>query len=72
MSKNDLIEMAAKLSLGQQSGLTPCACMGPQNGQPLCPCRMKSVQIVDGRYVLPSRDLGPATGIDALGKKDAA
>jgi len=20
---------------------TPCGCLGPRNGQPLCPCRMK-------------------------------
>ncbi len=37
----------------------PCCCIGPQNGEPLCPCRMKSVKIKDGRYVLPAKDLGP-------------
>lgn len=31
--------------------------MGPQNGDPLCPCAMRNVRIVDGRYV---QDLGPA------------
>lgn len=36
-----------------------CACIGPQNGQPLCPCRMRGVKIKNGRYVLPERDLGP-------------
>ena len=37
-----------------------CNCIGPQNGQPLCPCQMKSVQIIDGRYVMV-RDLGPVS-----------
>ena len=37
----------------------PCFCIGPQNGEPLCPCRMRSVKIVDGRYVQVI-DYGPA------------
>jgi hypothetical protein len=36
-----------------------CNCIGPQNGQPLCPCQMAGVKIVDGRYV-KTTDLGPA------------
>lgn len=35
-----------------------CNCVGPQNGQPVCPCRMRGVTIEDGRYV-ERRDLGP-------------
>jgi hypothetical protein len=35
-----------------------CGCIGPQNGQPLCPCAMRGVQVVDGRYVR-REDLGP-------------
>lgn len=35
-----------------------CGCVGPQNGQPLCPCRMRGVQVINGRYV-EVRDLGP-------------
>lgn len=38
---------------------TICNCIGPQNGQPLCPCAMRSVKIVNGRYVQVN-DLGPA------------
>lgn len=38
---------------------TICSCIGPQNGQPLCPCAMRGVQIIDGRYVRVT-DLGPA------------
>lgn len=39
----------------------PCGCIGPQNGQPLCPCRMRGgVQIKDGRYI-ETIDHGPAS-----------
>ena len=38
-----------------------CGCIGPQNGEPLCPCKMRGVKIVDGRYVRVE-DLGPAPG----------
>lgn len=38
---------------------TSCGCVGPQNGQPLCPCQMRGVQIQNGRYVRVV-DLGPA------------
>jgi hypothetical protein len=31
--------------------MSGCFCIGPQNGEPLCPCRMRSVEIKDGRYV---------------------
>lgn len=37
----------------------PCACVGPKNGQPLCPCQMRGVTIKDGRYIR-IQDLGPA------------
>lgn len=40
----------------------PCNCIGPQNGQPLCPCQMQGVQIIDGRYVRVT-DLGPAPSV---------
>lgn len=36
-----------------------CGCVGPQNGQPLCPCMMRGIQQRDGRWVEPERDLGP-------------
>ena len=51
----------AELENGQEvgAGSLACFCVGPQNGEPLCPCRMRDVQIRDGRYVLPERDLGP-------------
>lgn len=37
---------------------TACNCIGPQDGQPLCPCMMRNVKIIDGRYV-QIKDLGP-------------
>ncbi len=36
-----------------------CNCVGPQNGEPMCPCSMRNVQIKDDRYVMPEQDLGP-------------
>ena len=27
-----------------------CACMGPRNGDPVCPCRMGWVERVNGRW----------------------
>jgi hypothetical protein len=35
-----------------------CNCIGPQNGEPLCPCQMRGVTIKDGRYQRVE-DLGP-------------
>lgn len=40
--------------------MNPCGCIGPQRGQPLCPCAMRGVVIKNGRYVRPEIDLGPA------------
>lgn len=45
--------------IAAQIGTHSCGCVGPQNGQPLCPCRMRSVKVVDGRYVQVI-DHGPA------------
>lgn len=38
-----------------------CMCIGPQNGEPYCPCKMRSRGVYkrDGRWVEPERDLGP-------------
>ena len=36
-----------------------CNCIGPQNGEPECPCVMQNVKIKDGRYIL-EKDLGEA------------
>jgi hypothetical protein len=40
------------------AGLRACHCIGPQNGQPVCPCSMQSVTVENGRYVQVN-DLGP-------------
>lgn len=52
------------MSSGYPAGA--CGCVGPQNGQPLCPCQMRNVRIKDGRYVR-EQDLGPVAPIDAWG-----
>lgn len=38
-----------------------CGCIGPQNGEPYCPCMMRAKQVYkkDGRWVEPEKDLGP-------------
>jgi len=36
-----------------------CNCLGPQNGEPRCPCMMRGVQNINGRWVLPPQDIGP-------------
>jgi hypothetical protein len=49
------------------SPFTLCNCVGPQLGQPVCPCQMRNVIIRDGRYIRVEQDLGPAPakkGID--------
>lgn len=48
-------------SLVQSTPLNCCNCIGPQGGQPLCPCQMRGVVVKGGRYVMPERDLGAAT-----------
>ncbi len=42
-----------------------CNCMGPQNGDPVCPCQMRNVRIIDGRYVMV-RDLGPVSNEESM------
>lgn len=36
-----------------------CFCVGPQNGDPVCPCQMRQVNVRNGRLVREI-DLGPA------------
>lgn len=50
-------EKRAALEDGHE--IRACHCIGPQNGAPVCPCRMEGVTIENGRYV-EVRDLGPA------------
>ena len=42
-----------------------CNCIGPQRGEPLCPCKMRGVIVRDGRYILPEQDLGPVRDKDS-------
>jgi hypothetical protein len=43
-----------------QTETRACNCVGPRPGQPVCPCRMPALKVVDGRYV-EVIDHGPAT-----------
>jgi hypothetical protein len=46
-----------------------CFCVGPQNGDPVCPCQMRNVEVKDGRYIQVI-DYGPApTPQERAGRK---
>ena len=47
------------VTLGQARDSFACNCVGPQNGEPKCPCMMRGVIERAGRWVEPERDLGP-------------
>lgn len=49
-------------SIAQGSSQQTCNCIGPQNGQPACPCAMRNVKVINGRWVR-TEDLGPAPSI---------
>jgi len=36
-----------------------CGCMGPQRGEPFCPCKMQMVEMVDGKYYLITEHRSP-------------
>lgn len=38
-----------------------CACMGPQNNEPYCPCKMKNLKVKEknGMWVIPEQTIGP-------------
>lgn len=44
---------------GNTTNARACNCIGPQNGEPRCPCMMRGVIERDGRWIEPERDLGP-------------
>ena len=58
MGINDLL--VVKYKMERSAGLR-CNCVGPQNGDPVCPCRMRCVVVENGRYV-EKTDLGPVEG----------
>lgn len=47
-----------------EAGTHSCGCVGPRDGQPLCPCRMRGVIERDGRYIMPEQDLGPVSRVE--------
>jgi hypothetical protein len=46
-----------------------CFCIGPQGTEPLCPCAMRSVKVLNGRYII---DLGPIKPKEAIDYYTAA
>jgi hypothetical protein len=63
MSSDASFQEYVKRQLAKTVQPAPCACVGPQAGQPRCPCAMRSVIVKNGRYVIPEQDLGPAVNI---------
>jgi hypothetical protein len=57
--------------IGAGPRVRACFCVGPQNGEPYCPCRMRELRVYkkDGRWVEPEKDLGP--DLSVFGGKDA-
>jgi hypothetical protein len=53
------LEKMSQRIAGQSGQIHSCNCIGPQNGQPACPCQMAGVTIENGRYIRRV-DLGPA------------
>ena len=55
-------------NLGSKNMTTsnPCSCIGPQNGEPLCPCAMlaRKVYKKNGHWIQPEVDLGEIIGGD--------
>lgn len=47
--------------------MSACNCIGPQGGQPRCPCMMRGVIQRDGRWIEPERDLGPVRSTEESG-----
>jgi hypothetical protein len=39
--------------------MSACNCIGPQYGQPLCPCMMRGLVEIDGQWVRPATVIGP-------------
>ena len=48
--------MSQTYSCNSAGGVYACNCIGPQGDEPLCPCAMRGVKVMDGRFVI---DLGP-------------
>jgi hypothetical protein len=61
MSKDVFEKINSGLANIKNNRVHSCNCIGPQIGEPVCPCMMASVTIENGRYV-HHRDLGPAPG----------
>lgn len=43
---------------GSKDRAQSCCCIGPQNGEPLCPCQMRGVVKRGDEYVIPERVIG--------------
>lgn len=54
-------ESQIKVSVtGYGPRVVSCHCVGPRDGEPVCPCRMRALGVTrrDGRWIVPEQDLG--------------
>lgn len=49
--------------MGMRTEIHSCFCVGPQDGDPVCPCMMKNLIIRNGRYI-KEIDMGPVKQTD--------
>ena len=57
---NDAIRQAIAREICKGQQWSACGCIGPQNGEPRCPCAMRGVIKRNGQWVQGAIDLGPA------------
>ena len=54
----------ADIKRSGRADIHACFCVGPQNGEPLCPCGMRGLVQRDGRWGKPEKDFGPVNTPD--------
>lgn len=48
--RKNMMEAASAYASRPEESVSACACLGPQNGEPRCPCRMRNIVKVDDKY----------------------
>lgn len=52
-----------------ETNIQACHCVGPQPGYPVCPCRMRNLRKIDGRWI-ETIDHGPVLPTPPKPKED--
>lgn len=48
--RENMVEATTIYAGRPEESISACACRGPQNGEPRCPCRMRNIVKVDDKY----------------------